>query len=101
MSVVMCHIQQLVARITLESKSKIDQTSARMSDLLTQTSDLLTQTAFLTLIFKPTPPLLDWARNPNSNVVGAAELWHYKSKDSHMCIKCQKNYSQTSIKATY
>lgn len=83
MSVVIRHIQQLVARITMESKSKIDQTSARMSDLLTQT-------AFLTLIFKPTPPLLDWARNPNSNVVGAAALWHYKSKDSRMCIKCQK-----------
>lgn len=94
MSVVICHIHPLVARITLESKSKIDQTSARMSDLLTQT-------AFLTLIFKPTPPLLDWAHNPNSNVVGAAALWHYKSKDSHMCIKSQKNYSQTSIKATY
>lgn len=94
MSVVIRHIQQLDSMVIRATKSKIDQTSARMSDLLTQT-------AFLTLIFKPTPPLLDWARNPNSNVVGAAALWHYKSKDSRMCIKCQKelfsNINQSHI----
>lgn len=53
---------------------------------------------FRTIIFNPTPPLLDWVCNPNVNVLSPATLWPYKSKESHMRFKCQNAFLRHSSK---